>query len=300
MCTKNRPNEIRAFKANLDCQVSNNLKEVILVDGSDLDVIQNKVNELENCVLTKYNWKYLRTDNGKPSGLNVAMDYLESKEETYDAIVFLDDDIYFSTKQLELGVIFLLENHHCGLSPLIINENESCKLNRSSIGIKDIFLKQGKISSAGENSWINQHNVQNTWFTTDWLPGGAAIYNWKMIQELRFSPELENSMLGGYALGDDVDFSIRANAFGDIGCLTTIQVIHSSPVSSHRDFLKIVQARGRWKAFLLRRFPNRFSLTRILALELIRVCWHLINIRKYPGSSREIHIFLEEFLRHLD
>jgi GT2 family glycosyltransferase len=228
------------------------------------------------------------------------MDYLESKASKFDAVVFLDDDIYFSLTELEAGVSFLLENKFCGLSPLIINENETCEMKRTRLGVRELFPKQGKISSAGENYWVNQNNLRKTWVTTEWLPGGAVIYNLGMIKELRFSPQLENSMLGGYALGDDVDFSLRANSIGKIGCLTTIQVVHSSSLSSHRDFLKIAEARGRWKAYLLRQFAPRFSLTRILALESARAFWHFLNIRKYPGSSREIYIFLREFLRHLD
>lgn len=300
VCTKNRPNEIRAFKENLYNQVSQHLKEVILVDGSNLEANLKEDETPSVNGPNTFEWKYLRTERGKPSGLNIAMDYLESKNEKYDAVVFLDDDISFSLQDLELGANFLLKNRFCGLSPLVINENETCKLNESSLGLRNLFLKQGKINAAGENSWINQRNVQQTWYTTEWLPGGAAIYNWKMIHKLRFSPELENSILGGYALGDDVDFSIRASSIGEIGCLTTIQVIHSSPVSSNRDFIKIAQARGRWKAHLLNQFPTKFSLTSIVAFELVSALWHLKNFMKYPGSSSGIRMFLQEFLRHLD
>lgn len=300
VCTKNRLTEIRAFKDNLNSQVSQYLREVILVDGSNLDANLHEIRTSSIERLNHFNWTYLRTERGKPSGLNIAMDYLESRANKFDAVVFLDDDIYFSLTELETGVSFLLENKFCGLSPLIINENEICEIERTRLGVRESFLRQGKISSTGENYWINQNNLRQTWVTTEWLPGGAVIYNLEMIKGLRFSPLLENSMLGGYALGDDVDFSLRANSFGKIGCLTTIQVVHSSSLSSHRDFLKMAEARGRWKAYLLRQFPSRFSLTRILALESARAFWHFLNIRKYPGSGREIYTFLREFLRHLD
>jgi GT2 family glycosyltransferase len=300
VCTKNRPDEIQAFQVNLNRQVSQYLKEVIQVDGSNLESEFNPRKPRAEISLNHFEWKLLPTKNGKPSALNVAMDYLESKVEKYTAVIFLDDDIYFSLVELEKGISFLLENDLCGLSPLIINENDTCTLSKSRFGSKSPRPKEGKVNSAGENSWINQGDIQRKWVTTEWLPGGAAIYDWEKIKKLRFSPELENPKLGGYALGDDVDFSLKVSDLGEIGCLTTIQVIHSSPLSAHRDFLRIVQARGRLKAFLLQKFPKKFSLTKILAYESARSIWHLRNIGKYPSAYREITIFLREFLRHLD
>jgi len=300
VCTKNRPDEIQAFQVNLNRQVSQTLREVIQVDGSNLESEFNlRISQVPH-PLSHFKWKLLRTTNGKPSALNVAMDYLESKAEKYTAVIFLDDDIKFSLLEIEKGITFLLENNLCGLSPLIINESDTCNLKKSKIGHRERLFKEGVVNTAGENFWINQSCIQRKWVATEWLPGGATIYNWEKIKKLRFSPELENPTLGGYALGDDVDFSLRASKFGEIGCLTTFQVIHSSPVSAQRDFLRIVQARGRWKAFLLRKFPKKISLTKILAYESARSIWHLMNIRKYPSAHREITIFLREFLRHLD
>lgn len=299
VCTRNRPEEIQAFQENLNRQVSKNLREVILVEGSNLKGEFTPYNSQVGHSPSPFEWKMLCTTSGKPSALNVAMDYLDSKTEKYTAVIFLDDDIYFSLLDLERGINFLVDNHLCGLSPLIVNENDSCALNKSRFKFRVPRLKEGVVNSAGENSWINQANIQRKWLTTEWLPGGAAIYNWQKIKKLRFSPELENPTLGGYALGDDVDFSLRASEFGEIGCLTTFQVIHSSPESAQRDFFKIVQARGRWKAFLLQNFPNKISLAEILAYETARSMWHVVKIRKYPLAYREITVFLREFLRHL-
>lgn len=288
------------FKRNLSVQSSENLREIIVVEGSselliDPPDILEAMQSSERII-----WTQLKTTGGKPSALNCAMEYLDSKNEKYSAIVFLDDDIHFALDQVEQGITFLQANNFCGLSPLVVNENDRCMLNPVGSGWNSLTQKEGKITSYGENYWINQCNLRQNWVATDWLPGGASIYKWEKIQKLRFSPELENSKLGGYALGDDVDFSLRASNGGEIGCLTTIQVIHSSPPSAHRDYLRIVQARARWKAFLLRKFPDKISLFKILFFESLRSIWHTINFRKYPSAHREIYIFLREFLRHLE
>jgi GT2 family glycosyltransferase len=300
VCTRNRPNEIEAFKENLNHQASQTLREVILVEGSNQKGEFTMKNSRDDYSKSHFDWKFLRTTKGKPSALNVAMDYLESKTEKYTAVIFLDDDINFSLCEIEKGITYLLDNNYCGLSPLIVNENDTCNVSKSPVGFRWKRFQEGAINSAGENFWVNQNYIQRRWVATEWLPGGATIYNWEKIEKLRFSPELENIALGGYALGDDVDFSLRASAFGEIGCLTTFQVIHSSPMSAQRDFLRIVQARGLWKAFLLKKFPGKISLTKLLVYEFTRSIWHSINLRKYPGAHREITIFLREFLRHLD
>ena len=300
VCTKNRPKQILEFIDILNGQVSDKLKEVIVVDGS------NPQNQLISQAVAgngspgSFDWKVLTTSHGKPSALNVAMEYLELKEKSFDAVVFLDDDINFALHEIEKGIRYLFENKLSGLSPLVINENDVCKIGESRRSFSEVFQKEGKVTKAGENRWINQHNLKKSWVETDWLPGGASIYEWKSIKELRFSPGLENPSLNGYALGDDVDFSLRAQTFGKIGCLTTIQVIHSSPETATREFVKIVKARGRWKAFLLQQFPSRISLRRIIILEAIRSCWHLVSNNKYPGGRHEFFIFLKEFLTHLD
>jgi hypothetical protein len=154
-------------------------------------------------------------------------------------------------------------------------------------------MRLGKIT--GLINWI----LHQEWIKTDWLPGGAVIFNWQKISHMSFSSSLENPALGGYALGDDVDFSFRASSYGNIGCLTTIQVIHSSPISAQRDYLRISQARGRWKAFLVNHFPRKFKVQNVILLELVRFFWHVMNFRKYPYAHKELFLFLREFLRHL-
>ena len=299
VCTKNRPTEIREFRKNLIGQVSKSLKEVIVVEGSDQTIDFANNDQRNDISVTHFNWTLLQTSKGKPSALNLALDYLASREEKFAAIVFIDDDIHFALSELEKGICFLLENNLCGLSPLVINEDDVCSLNNSDLQQKIRFQKEGKLSPNGENYWINQRNIQREWVMTDWIPGGTSIFNWEKIRRLRFSSVLENPILDGYALGDDVDFSARASEFGQIGCLTTIQVIHSSPKSANRDFFKIVQARGRWKAFLLRQFPTRISFVRVIVFESTRALWHLLNKRKFSRAYREIYVFLREFLRHL-
>jgi GT2 family glycosyltransferase len=298
VCTKNRPDEIRSFLENLRSQQSDSLKMVIVVDGSaENDGLQRYLSEgptidFNSELIT------LSTRGGKPTALNLAMTYLENNLLSLDATVFLDDDITFKLVEIEKGVRYLKENGICGLSPLIINEGDSCRrkrfMNRQSI----FPQKPGALTRSGENRGINAHNIQGKWKKTDWLPGGASIYDWNKIRLLRFSEQLENPDLNGYALGDDVDFSIRASEKGVLGCLQEIQVIHSSPSSSYRNPTAIAIATGRWKAFLVTQYPDKFSKLSVVTREIMRSFWRSIFRAKPKISWHFLINFLQEFVKH--
>ena len=298
VCTKNRPDEIKSFLNSLTIQRSDSLALVIVIDGS---AENNGSHRSTSEKLTHhFNPKFvtIRTSGGKPTALNLAMTYLENNAISLDATVFLDDDITFKLIEIEKGIRYLKEKNVCGLSPLIINEGDFCRRKRF-MNRPGIFpQKPGALTKSGENRGINAHNIQGEWMNTDWLPGGASIYDWNRIRQLRFSEQLENPDLNGYALGDDVDFSIRASEKGVLGCLQEIQVIHSSPASSYRNPIAIAIAKGRWKAFLVTQYPDRFSKVRIVTMEIMRSFWRAF-FRANPKSSWHFLInFLREFHRH--
>jgi GT2 family glycosyltransferase len=298
VCTKNRPDEMKSFLENLSSQQSDSLVVVVVVDGSAENYkLQGSVSEKPR---SHFNPKIvtLCTSGGKPTALNLAMTYLENNSFSLAATVFLDDDITFNLVEIEKGVRYLKENDVCGLSPLIINEGDSCRRKRF-MNRQGIFpQKSGALTKSGENHGINARNIQGEWKNTDWLPGGASIYDWNKIKLLRFSEQLENPDLNGYALGDDVDFSIKASEKGVLGCLQEIQVIHSSPASSYRNPTAIAMATGRWKAFLVNQYPDKFSKICIVTMEIMRSLWRSIFRAKPKPSWHFLIDFLYAFHKH--
>jgi glycosyltransferase involved in cell wall biosynthesis len=156
VCTKNRPKEFEAFLKNFNSGLTESLTEVIVVDGLDPELLLVNQNLGKNQFPNQNLWKSIVTNKGKPSALNKAMEHLRLKVESDDAVVFLDDDIYFTLECLETAIDYLLAHEICGLSPLIINEDEKCPKNRKEA--KQIKLKRnaGRLNAFGENYWINQ------------------------------------------------------------------------------------------------------------------------------------------------
>ena len=279
-------------------QESQFLDSVVVVDGSTDSNFKSEIKLQEEIFLLKSNITFLTTNGGKPTALNVSLKYLRESGMLLDAVVFLDDDISFRLEDLEKGIKYLKNNDICGLSPVIVNEGETCSRfqnrNRESIFP---FRKSGVLTKAGDNRWFNYRNIHKNWLDSEWLPGGAVIYDWSKIKNLSFSEQLENPDLLGYALGDDVDFSIKASAYGKLGCLHEIQVIHSSPLSSYRNPNKFALARAKWKAYLVFQYPLKFHTHRVVLMEVSRAIWHGAFKGKPKKSYLNLSIFLSEFMR---
>jgi len=300
VCTKNRPSELNTFLRNLTTQDSPNLESVVVVDGSNDSSYLSRFKLQTEKTLMNPRITFLRTNGGKPTALNLSLKHLRESNKTVDAVVFLDDDIYFHLETLEIGIRFLKHNKICGLSPSIVNEGDTCFRiqHRNRDGIFP-FRKSGVITPGGDNRWFNYRNIRENWIESEWLPGGAAIYDWQKIKTISFSEQLENPNLMGYALGDDVDFSMKARSFGNLGCLQEIQVIHSSPPDSYRNPNLLAVARAKWKAFLVSQHPSDFPIYRIILVEILRSIWHGIFKGKPKATFRGLSIFMNEFIHEL-
>ncbi len=298
VCTKNRPGEISKFLQHLTTQHSIYLKSVIVVDGSTESASQGQVVNQDNLSLLYPQVIFLGTTGGKPTALNLSMKFLSESKTPIDAVAFIDDDISFHLDDLETGIRFLKNNNLCGLSPIIVNEGDTCnrKRYRNHEGIFS-YRKSGVLTKSGDNRGFNYRNIKGNWRKSEWLPGGAVIYDWPKIHTLSFNQQLENSALNGYALGDDIDFSIKARNAGDLGCLQEIQVIHSSPLTSYRNPNLMAMARGKWKAFLTSQYPEVFSRHRVLLVEILRAIWHGVLRGKPKASYSCLNIFLREFAK---
>jgi len=234
-----------------------NPHQLVLVDGSESNLDASEVEKELNLSFPK-NSLYLTTDRGKPSALNLA---IRNSQET-EFIFFLDDDIlpsknYFS----EILDLFLENPEYVGFSPRIIFDPPITKAR-----LKE--KNQGKILRNGENVWFNA-NVTSTILPTQWLPGGASAFRSGAILGLKFNEALENASLGGYAVGDDVDFSIKASRMGHLGFVPSVTVTHNDLEPSVRHEPWFSQSTGVWKGILSQDPELRVSPTRIVAHEML-------------------------------
>jgi glycosyltransferase involved in cell wall biosynthesis len=231
--------------------------QVTLVDGSD-SKFDSLATEKELNMYFPKNSLYLKTDRGKPTALNTALNKLQKTE----FIFFLDDDIlpsenYFS-KMLDL---FADNTQFIGFSPLIIFDPPATKPKLRK-------KNEGKILRNGENVWFNP-NASCTVLPTQWLPGGASVFRWNAILGLEFNEALENASLGGYAIGDDVDFSMRAARLGKLGFAPSVTVTHNDIEPSVRYEPWFSQSTGVWKGILSKDSELEVSPARVIGHEVL-------------------------------
>ncbi len=253
--------------------------QVTLVDGSDSKIDALATEKEMNLHFPK-NSLYLTTDRGKPTALNMAL----RKSYKTEFIFFLDDDIlpsefYFS----EILNLFTENTNYIGFSPLIVFDPPITKAR-----LKE--KNQGKILQNGENVWFNAI-VNSSIQPTQWLPGGASAFRAEAIWGLEFNEALENSSLGGYAIGDDVDFSMRAGRLGNLGFAPSVMVTHNDLEPSVRSERWFSQSTGVWKGILSKDHKLNVSATRVIAHEI------LVRVKSFIRSRdvKKIY-FLYSFL----
>lgn len=300
VCTKNRPLQIESVVKQVRQQICPELKSLIVVDGSDTVDTESKLRLMKDSWPDGSKLEYIRTKGGKPTALNLSMNQIDSESEKPFALLFFDDDIHFNLQDFVSGMTFLYEHDFCGFSPLIINEGEKSSTH-GRLNVFGLFPKRhGAVTKAGNNNWINANFINEApWVETSWLPGGAVMYRFEKVSDLRFCEKLENPLLQGYALGDDVDFAMRASERGKIGCLRNFQVIHSPTQDSVRQPIKFAMAQGRWKAHLTSEFPERILFTRVVIVQVVQSIWKFLRGNRSAKPFLELHSFLVSFFLHL-
>lgn len=295
LCTKSRPLYVANFLERYSTANCEFKWHLIMVDGSRTDETNRLVHgERFGSVLK--NTTYLRTKRGKPSALNIALEYLRSVRSEPDYVFFVDDDIEFTLHSIELGIKFILERGIIGFSPLLVNIYDKCSLD-SKMRIKNITSKtEGRLSQAGNNRWLNNLISKNPWQATEWLPGGACVYAWQKIKELDFDESLENEMLGGYALGEDLLFSFQISQVGEIGCNKEIQVIHYDVEQRTKDIDNFAIARGKLKAKLVETFPERVNSSLVMVFEVRNMISVFRRQRSLYLALRSGYLFYRTFL----
>ena len=231
--------------------------QVTLVDGTDSKFDALATEKELNLYFPK-NSLYLTTDRGKPTALNMAL----RKSRKTEFIFFLDDDILPSENYFtEILELFTENSQYIGFSPLIIFDPPATKARLRG-------KNQGKILRNGENVWFNP-NVTCTILPTRWLPGGASAFRWDAILGLEFNESLENASLGGYAIGDDVDFSMKAARLGNLGFAPSVMVTHNDMEPSVRCEPWFSQSTGVWKGILSKDSELKVSPVRVIAHEML-------------------------------
>ena len=266
ICTRNREDSLVRLLKSLENTKYEKI-QIIIVDSSFPEARYRSFDPSAH--ITQVN-RILRvqTTKGLPGARNLAIAQIDSEE----FVIFLDDDVtvpqdffvklnnyfYFNPRIYALGV--RIENQY-----------------KTQTGIARRFLAArkvrhyGKITRSADNIWVPDEKFGE--ISVEWLPGCCMIFNKEVFQELRFNELLENGPTGGYALGEDVDFSYSCSRKFEIAATDSITVMHHFEKSSRDDANSMSIASGMFKAHLKNTYPASISDVRVISSQFIKYAW---------------------------
>jgi len=266
ICTRNRPDDVRSCLRSVEAQ--HELPAAVLViDASDGDDTRAVAEEFE--------WvRYLRAAPGLTRQRNAAIRALGSDVEL---VHFVDDDVVLDERYVgEIRRAFA-EADVGGVGGMIANAPQP----RPYL-LRRIFLldsrRPGALLRSGRN--ILGTGLHDT-ADVDWLSGCCMSFRAEVLRAHAFDESMT-----GYALGEDVDYSIRVGHEHRLVISPFALVQHlSSPLNR----LSIVQ----WSAgevvaryARVRRYPDRFDLGSfwwsVLGEFFLAVAASAIHVRRSP------------------
>ena len=157
---------------------------------------------------------------GLPAQRNQALDLV-----TTELVHFLDDDSrpsdgYFA----EIADFFEADTAHrvVGVTGVIVNPPRA----RRNSALHRLFLltpEAGRLNRAGRNAIARDAPAP---LVVDSLSGCSMTCRTDVARRVRFATELQWGPSGGYALGEDLEFSLRLARLGQLWCLPQARLLH--------------------------------------------------------------------------
>jgi GT2 family glycosyltransferase len=246
ICTRDRVSEIK--RAVLD------MKNITGIDQVKLLIVENSENS-ENAkaimrfaeeIYTFSEIEVIRSLPGLPTARNAAIAHARA-----DLVTFIDDDAILSDEHfIEMDKLFASNREVIGAAPRVDVYSEQTK--------SPIFkIEPGSISGFGSTAWYTSSTPTAELFpTVAWLPGCAMTYRLSALENLAFNEELQTGPTGGYALGEDVDFSLRLSKKGKLICATNLIAKHQMSPMNRNSNSKLEAGIGTWQAYLVRNYTE--------------------------------------------
>ena len=299
ICTSKRTDSlfktIRSFEKHLH---SPHVRLHVVINGTDE---QLKKNLRELVALDFPEAHLLESGNGLASARNFAL-----KATSGEIVTFLDDDVTLEDDFFDnLDSLFERDKNLIGAAPRIkdlYGKRPIAKICKSSPWLYRIILNfklsnYGKVTRWGTNHWFP--DVASNPKFCDWLPGCCMSYQRDKIGSLEFNEYLQDGPTRGYALGEDVDFSLRAALKGKL-LFNSNDVIEHHQAPSVRDNKAVMElARGFWVGFLHLTYPDRFSKNWIIAFNLFKSLIFCIKFKPSKKNITENKLFFTGFYEEL-
>ena len=289
ICTRNREDSLVRLLTSIQ---NNNYKELsVLIVDSTFPEERFLAFDPKAYISQGMNLQRVRTNKGLPSARNIAINYLENE----DFVVYLDDDVTLPSNFFsKINEYFAEPNSTDALGVRVVDQYKIAKGPIKKLLAKSRSRTYGKITRSGHNIWLPDRNFGNV--PVDWLPGCCMIYKRLVFSELRFNEKLENGPTGGYALGEDVDFSYACSRSFKIEATDSISIIHHFEKSTRDNQKAMVVADALFKAHLKNSYAHDFSDFRIILSHLMRNAWTHRNSAPWKMFSLSL-AFLLNYLK---
>jgi glycosyltransferase involved in cell wall biosynthesis len=266
ICTRNREDSLIRLLKSLENTKYEDI-QIIIVDSSFPEARYRSFDPSSH--ITQINpIQRVQTTKGLPGARNLAIAQIGSEE----FVVFLDDDVTVPQDFfVKLNEYFYINPGIHALGVRIVNQY------KTQTGIARRFLAArkvrhfGTVTRSADNIWVPDEQFGE--ISVEWLPGCCMVFNKEVFQELRFNELLERGPTGGYALGEDVDFSYSCSRKFKIAATDSITIIHHFEKSSRDDANSMSVASGMFKAHLKNTYPASFSDLRIISSQIIKYAW---------------------------
>jgi len=266
ICTRNREESLIRLLASID---DNNYEELrVLIVDSTFPEDRFFAFDPKKHVSRSLNLHRVQTTRGLPSARNIAVSHIDRE----DLVVFLDDDVTLPRDFFfKVNEYFASSPSSDALGVRIVNQYKA-----SEGLIKKIFVKlreknYGKITRSGQNIWLPDNRFGIV--PVEWLPGCCMIFRKEVFSKLRFNEELEKGPTGGYALGEDVDFTYACSRSFKMEATDSISVNHHFEESPRDNEKAMVVASSLFKAHMKNSYPNNFSDIKIIFSQQLQNVW---------------------------
>jgi GT2 family glycosyltransferase len=279
ICTINRASLVMNLVSNLiELHAKSNF-EIVIVENSGDDALFEELNERVVKLKTKEKLYLVKSYPGLPTARNLGVSVSSG-----EFIVFLDDDIYFEKNFLDtLKSIFYRDDEVVGVGASI--QNATLDFNKPRFCFAN--HREGKITKSGRAFWFTNLEGESD---VDWIPGCFMAYRRRIFESIRFDPNLQKGPTKGYALGEDLDFSLRANKFGKLIATGEIRINHNFAKNGREDWDTMDPALGRLLAHLARSQKEKVRFSNAITFLVFSSIYIAITriVPKIDGRNRRI------------
>lgn len=242
LCTRNRVKNIFDLLGSINNLVGSESAAVTIVDSSD-DPIQLDPNDFQK--IGKIN--LVHTTPGLPSQRNIGL-----LSTVNPIIIFLDDDVLLETNFITATVHQFESNLAlAGIGYLLKGVDYVPKKISKRFSLSVNVEQYGQVTRSGKNYWYPEKGEHHNFKPPMWLPGCAMAFRRAQLEGVRFNTVLERGILGGYALGEDVDFTLRLQRIGkNFGLCLNTMVNHYEAPGARDNPRQLARAEGHWLKYL--------------------------------------------------